>query len=140
MINKNAQVDDLNEQITSLKVEIDSLEKQKEELESKIQFSEEQDSKKSNEQTISFENSTNTWPVTASLVGDEIHFINNDGEIVKIDSSYSFVKIKECQTLEEDRIVRCAVETTYDTNGDNDRGVIYHGDNGKLEHWSASGW
>ena len=92
------------------------------------------------ERVTDFDVSEKAWPVTASLVGDEIHFINNAGETVVEDDFYSYVKIENCTTLEETYVLKCAAETTYDTEGDDDRGVIYDGKTGEVKHWSASGY
>lgn len=141
MMDGNTQKEQLNLQISALKNQNNELTQQNADLQAQIDNQNEQRTNDKNEDQDSdaIENVSNTWPVTTSLVGNEIHFMNSDGEVVVKDNFYSFVGIKDCTTLKEEKVLRCSVETTIDKEGDNDRGVIYYGENGKIEHWSASG-
>ena len=141
MVDGNSRKNSCEEQISTLKSRISELIQQNTDLQVQIDNQKEQttDDKNEDQDDDVIDNISSTWPVTASLVGEEIYFTNSDDEVVAKDSFYSFVSIKDCTTLEEEKVLRCGTETTIDKEGDNDRGVIYHGENGKIEHWSASG-
>ncbi|MDO4747107.1 MAG: hypothetical protein Q4A70_02075 [Candidatus Saccharibacteria bacterium] len=141
MMDGNTQKEQLNSQISALKSQINELMQQNADLQVQVDDQKEQTTDNENEDQVDdvIDDVSSTWPVTASLVGNEIHFTNSDGGVVVKDNFYSFVGIKDCKTLKEEKILRCSVETTIDKEGDDDRGVIYYGENGKIEHWSASG-
>ena len=142
MMDGNQQKEQLNTQISTLKSQINELMQQNADLQVQVDdHQKEQTTDNENEDQVddAIDDVSSTWPVTASLVGNEIHFTNSDGGVVVKDNFYSFVGIKDCKTLKEEKILRCSVETTIDKEGDDNRGVIYYGENGKIEHWSASG-
>ena len=132
MMDGNNQKNSYEEQISEMRQRNNDLQAQVSDLEAQVVTlrGEAQQKQQAN---------NNIWPVTALLVGNEVHFINGDGETVKKDNFYSFVGIKKCTVLEDDKVLRCEVETTIDVEGDDDRGIIYYGEDGKIEHWSASG-